>query len=91
MNEEKKEKIWEEILKVVKEEKDDDILPDEKTFPELMDMFHLRRDGTQTRVDKLVKSGILLKRRGRYRKWLYRPNPDLDVGFSIDSTKPQEE
>lgn len=91
MNEEKKEKIWEEIREVIETtyqaRRMEDRLPGEKSVSELMEFFGLRRDATINRLEWLVKNGTLLKRKGRYSAILYRPNPDANTG----STKPQAE
>ncbi len=78
MNEEKKEKIWLEIQSVIKEYNGHQH-PEEKTIPELMELWGMTENQTRTIVGKLLDDGILLKRKAGSSKKIYlRPNPSIE-------------
>jgi hypothetical protein len=78
MNEEKKEKIWLEIQTVIKEYSGQQH-PEEKTIPELMELWGMTENQTRTIVSRLLDDEILLKRKAGSSKRLYlRPNPSIE-------------
>jgi hypothetical protein len=76
MNEEKKEQIWLEIQRTIRETSGQK-REGEKTIRELAEMWGLRDERTRNIVEALVEARIFIARRGDNRTIFLSPNPEI--------------